>query len=453
MAGLWDSLINKPKAPNYGAVADASVESARIGAELGEKQLAAGEKAYNDYLTEWGRQFDENKAVTKPVVDAQVALMKQSKDQGDDYYNYGKTFRPLEQSMLGVASDWENQLKKDETERNAIKDARVSHADVLQKRTEWFDKAQVDDLATYTGGDRAIAAKYGADIDGEVGSAMADQRAGQAQAYNSAIRQAMRYGLSVPANVSGVATQGAQAIAAAANNQRNASTSKYRDLVGQGFGMRQQAFGASQAATADSFERNEGAVMDARTQRIQDEAIKWGRGMDMVGVGRGMVGASQGAYGLASSAGASGAATQLQGSGQMLSALAGANGTYLGNMNGANNTIMNGRQIAVGGLGNVLNNQVSQYSGDMSAIGSVIGAGAKMYASSGSARDYKQGIVRIGTHPSGLGVYEFEYREPYRAKWGHGRRVGVMADEVASIMPAALSVDADGHTVVNYSML
>lgn len=169
--------------------------------------------------------------------------------------------------------------------------------------------------------------------------------------------------------------------------------------------MRQQAFlRFVQAAMADLPERNEGAVMDARTQRIQDEAIKWGRGMDMVGVGRGMVGASQGAYGLASSAGASGAATQLQGSGQMLSALAGANGTYLGNMNGANNTIMNGRQIAVGGLGNVLNNQVSQYSGDMSAIGSVIGAGAKMYAQAAAARDYKQGIVRIGTHSSGLGA-------------------------------------------------
>lgn len=360
--------------PNYGAVADASVETARIGKELGEKQLASGEKSYNDYLSEWSRQFDENQAVTKPVVDAQVALMKQSKEQGDDYYAYGKTFRPLEQSMLGVANNWESQLKADETERNAIKDARISHADVLQKRTEWFDKAQVDDLATYTGGDRAIAAKYGADIDGEVGSAMADQRAGQSQAYNSAIRQAMRYGLSVPANVAGVATQGAQAIAAAANNQRNASTDKYRNLVGQGFGMRQSAFGASQAAMADAFQRNEGASIDARSQRIQDEAIKWGRGLDMVGVGRGMVGASQGAYGLASSAGASGAATQLQGSGQMLSALAGANNTYLGNMTGANNTIMNGRSIAVNGLTGVMNAKSSDSGAAMGAVGTVAGA-------------------------------------------------------------------------------
>lgn len=89
----------------------------------------------------------------------------------------------------------------------------------------------------------------------------------------------------------------------------------------------------------------------------------------------------------------------------------------------------------------------------LSDITQLIGTGLGAYARWPSARAYKQNIERIGTHASGLGIYSFEYRPELRAKWGAGRIVGVMADEVASIMPAALSLDADGHTVVDYSMI
>ena len=87
----------------------------------------------------------------------------------------------------------------------------------------------------------------------------------------------------------------------------------------------------------------------------------------------------------------------------------------------------------------------------MQTLGTIAGIGAKLFM--GSARAYKQAINRIGTHPAGFGIYEFEYREQHRAKWGAGRHVGVMADEVAGVIPGAVLMDADGDTVVNYAML
>lgn len=70
-----------------------------------------------------------------------------------------------------------------------------------------------------------------------------------------------------------------------------------------------------------------------------------------------------------------------------------------------------------------------------------------------SDRRAKEGIVRIGEHPIGLGLYLFDYKLEFRAAWGHGRQFGVMADEVERIMPQAVSAQADGYQVVDYGML
>ena len=127
-------------------------------------------------------------------------------------------------------------------------------------------------------------------------------------------------------------------------------------------------------------------------------------------------------------------------------------------MNQAAQTTMQGQQLALQGQqaanqAMLTGQQIASRGIDMSGVGAGLGMIAKAYTGSGSSRAYKQGIVRIGTHPAGIGLYSFEYREPYRAKWGAGRHVGVMADELAAVMPAALSIDADGDTVVVYSML
>jgi hypothetical protein len=75
---------------------------------------------------------------------------------------------------------------------------------------------------------------------------------------------------------------------------------------------------------------------------------------------------------------------------------------------------------------------------------------AKMLASDPVA---KENVVRIGTHPLGIGLYLFDYKPEYRVAWGHGRQFGVMADEVEQVLPAAVANHPDGYRRVNYDML
>lgn len=70
-----------------------------------------------------------------------------------------------------------------------------------------------------------------------------------------------------------------------------------------------------------------------------------------------------------------------------------------------------------------------------------------------SDRITKQNIVRIGDHPFGIGLYLFDYRPEYREEYGHGRQFGVMADEVETVMPEAVSIHPDGYKMVDYGML
>ena len=61
--------------------------------------------------------------------------------------------------------------------------------------------------------------------------------------------------------------------------------------------------------------------------------------------------------------------------------------------------------------------------------------GMGMMTPMASSRDVKENIVRIGTHPLGIGLYLFDYKPEFRDLYGHGRQFGVMADEVETVMP------------------
>jgi hypothetical protein len=61
-----------------------------------------------------------------------------------------------------------------------------------------------------------------------------------------------------------------------------------------------------------------------------------------------------------------------------------------------------------------------------------------------SDRRLKTNIVRIGTHKLGIGLYEYEMNGV--------KSVGVMADEVLPVMPAAVKM-VNGYYCVNYQMI
>jgi len=87
------------------------------------------------------------------------------------------------------------------------------------------------------------------------------------------------------------------------------------------------------------------------------------------------------------------------------------------------------------------------------SAGSAEGSNMLMSQMVASDRDLKENIVRIGTHPLGIGLYLFDYKSEFRSQWGEGRQLGVMAQEVEAVMPEAVDRHADGYKVVNYALL
>jgi hypothetical protein len=65
----------------------------------------------------------------------------------------------------------------------------------------------------------------------------------------------------------------------------------------------------------------------------------------------------------------------------------------------------------------------------------------------------KENIVRVGEHPAGFGLYLFDYKPAFRDDHGHGRQFGVMADEVARIVPEAVVMRESGYLAVDYARL
>lgn len=265
MSGLVDSIFGgSSKAPDYGPMAAASEESARIGAELGREQLAENK-----------RQYENNMAVAKPIIDAQGKQMQLAYDQGKATFDaYQTEGRPLQQAMrddaMGITSE---------------------------------AKQRVMDEAANT--------------------AVADARAGTTQQMNQLARTGMRYGWS-PAKIAAMGasggTQGAALQVAAANGARTQAGDKYYAKMGDTFntysGMASQApsfYGAgTQAGSSAVSNQNgtsgqyisgmtsgNGTIMQGQQQRIgglgslistQASASSAARGqnMDMFGTGAGM---------------------------------------------------------------------------------------------------------------------------------------------------------------------
>lgn len=436
--GIFDCDCACAAPPNYQPVADASKEAAEVMAQLGREQIAEAK-----------RQYDTNLQVIEPVVAAQLALMQQGIQQGTDYYEYGKTFRPLEQQMLNEVSQGTEGVNA--AERAALTAQSQANADQLLQRTRDYEQGAAQDISLYTGGNQGIYDKYRADVEADVGTAVADMRMGQTQALNTAMRQAMRYGLSVPSNAQALTNQNAAALAAAANNTRNASINNYRGLVGQGIGLKQDAFRTGQAATMDAMTKGEQAQMASRNMRIQDQSLDFARKLDVAGMARGMPGASQGAYSVANQSGNSAVQNQMAPGNSYLSAVQGGIGA-----------IGQGQQMQIGGLSSVLNAQTSyanslneaMNSGDggMGGLGSVIGGVKQLYSSGvfSSDRRLKECIKHIGQDErTGLNLYEFAYIDDPDKR----RFVGVMADEVIERFPDAVGTSPDGFMTVNYARL
>jgi len=112
-----------------------------------------------------------------------------------------------------------------------------------------------------------------------------------------------------------------------------------------------------------------------------------------------------------------------------------------------------GATDVVGAYGNAYNAQMQNYNAQMSQQNATMGglfglAGTLGGALIKSDARLKTDIVRVGALPNGFPVYEFRYL------WDHPetRHVGLMAQDILPVLPAAVHTDAAGYMSVDYGM-
>jgi hypothetical protein len=84
-----------------------------------------------------------------------------------------------------------------------------------------------------------------------------------------------------------------------------------------------------------------------------------------------------------------------------------------------------------------------------SGLMGLAGAGVMKY----SDIRMKENIKQIHWLPNGLPVYEYEYKPEFKDIAGHGKHIGVMAQEAEIVQPEAVITNANGYKMVNYGLL
>jgi hypothetical protein len=243
MSGVVDAVFGgggstNVQAPNYTPLAASSDYAADLGKQLGDAQLA-----------ESRRQYDNNMAVNKPIIDRQAALMQQSYDQGaQNYDRMVKEGQPIQDQMKTIAMG------------GSYNDAQ---------------KAQQEEAA---------------------GQAVADARSGTNQQMQQLIRTGLRYGWS-PAKLaamgSSAAQAGAQTQVSAANGARNQKQQQQLGQMGDtyntyaGLGSQAPAFyqaGTQAGNSASGTQLNtSNALMNGLNSG--NSTIMQGQGLKMQGLG------------------------------------------------------------------------------------------------------------------------------------------------------------------------
>lgn len=115
-----------PPDPNPGTIA-----SAQISSQVAEDQISLSRDQFN-----WSKEQDQrNWATISPLIQQQGQIAQQQEDRSQDYYNYEKgTFRPLEQSMVNEAENFDTDAERE-------RQAGLASSDVSQQMAVQRDSA------------------------------------------------------------------------------------------------------------------------------------------------------------------------------------------------------------------------------------------------------------------------------------------------------------------------
>jgi hypothetical protein len=119
-------------------------------------------------------------------------------------------------------------------------------------------------------------------------------------------------------------------------------------------------------------------------------------------------------------------------------------GTNIANLLGQQGAALAGGELGQAKAYGQILNMPAQFLGMQYGAGGGGSAGTPGFGNLFSDRRLKKNIKQISTRPDGLKVYEFDYI------WGGGRQIGLMAQEVQTIYPGAVS-ESGGFLMVDYS--
>jgi hypothetical protein len=201
--------------------------------------------------------------------------------------------------------------------------------------------------------------------------------------------------------------------------QAMSSQDQANAAMGQNYGQAGTSAGLYNQAAAQQFNQNLGAAQFGNTatqQAYQQQLAQYNQPLNQIAalMGGSQIQAPQ--------------FQQYSGGGQIGAAPVAQAATNQGNYNTA---AYNAQMGALGGL----------YSG----LGSIAGAGLVPGGFLRSDIRLKSNIVKVGEHPKGFGIYEYDI-DGYRER-------GVLAQEVEKIMPEAVMEHPDGYKMVNYGAL
>jgi hypothetical protein len=110
--GTVAELKKDSAAPDYTPMAEATREATKVMSDYADKMMI-----------ETRRQYEEFAPIAKDAAKTQLDIMKQSKEQGDDYYNYNKeTFRPAEQGLVADVNNYNTDAEKEKLALKAAAD-------------------------------------------------------------------------------------------------------------------------------------------------------------------------------------------------------------------------------------------------------------------------------------------------------------------------------------------
>lgn len=235
------------------------------------------------------------------------------------------------------------------------------------------------------------------------------------------------------------------------NNQR-----RQQEMQMQSFGINPTSGRYQGAVNANGVMQAAAGAAAATKARTAAEQLGWAKRMDAIGLGMGLAGNQATSTGVALNAGNSAMGNTNAG----LAAL----NTMSGASNAAAGTAMQGWN-SVGTLGvQKYNADVNSYTAQQQAnasnnaalgstLGSLAATGAKLYMASDER--LKENLEYMGDLDSGIKVYAFEYKDEFKDHplCGHGRFIGVLAQDVEAIIPEAVFTMDNGYKAVNYELV